>query len=235
MVASRSPTPAPGFDAIVLAGGQATRLDGADKPGLTVAGQSMLSSVLTAAADAGAAAVIVVGPARPGLTGAGSDSVRSGRSATGPGRVSFVTERPAGAGPVPALRRGVAEARRPVLVLLAADLPFLRAAQIQLLLSELGPGQAGTVLVDAAGRPQWLVSCWRAAALGPAAAAYRGASLRGLLQPLRPALVSYRPRAGEAPPWFDCDTADELALARSWASGASPGRSKADITPEAHR
>jgi molybdenum cofactor guanylyltransferase len=276
MVAAQSPTPAPGFDAIVLAGGRATRLDGADKPGLTVAGQSMLSSVLTVAADAGAGTVIVVGPARPGLTrpgpdsgrsgpsatgpgsvsgrsgpsatGPGSDSARSGPSATGPGsvsgrsgpsatgpgRVSFVTECPAGAGPVPALRRGLAEACSPVLVLLAADLPFLRAAQLQLLLSEVGGGQAGAVLVDAAGRPQWLVSCWRAAALGPAAAAYQGTALRGLLQPLRPALVSYRPRAGEAPPWFDCDTAADLALARSWASGAAPVRSEADITPEAH-
>jgi molybdopterin-guanine dinucleotide biosynthesis protein A len=248
MAAAQAPTPAPGFDAIVLAGGLATRLDGADKPGLTVAGQSMLSSVLTAAADAGAGTVIVVGPARPGLTGPGpdsgrsgpsatgpgSDSARSGPSATGPGRVSFVTECPAGAGPVPALRRGLAEACGPVLVLLAADLPFLRAAQLQLLLSEVGRGQAGAVLVDAAGRPQWLVSCWRAAALGPAAAAYQGAALRGLLQPLRPALVSYRPRAGEAPPWFDCDTAADLALARSWASGAAPVRSEADITPEAH-
>jgi hypothetical protein len=74
----------------------------------------------------------------------------------------------------------------------------------------------------------------RGTRLGAAAAAYRDASLRGLLTPLRPALVSYRPRTGEAPPWFDCDTADELALARRWAAASRPGRPEADMTPEAH-
>jgi molybdopterin-guanine dinucleotide biosynthesis protein A len=208
----------PGFDAIVLAGGRASRLGGADKPGLMVAGQPMLRSVIAAATAAGAGAVIVVGPARPDF-----DSALAGRAA-GTGGVSFVTERPSGAGPVPALRRGLAEARRPLLALLAADLPFLRAAPLRLLLSEVSAGQAGAVLLDAAGRPQWLVSCWRTAVLGPAAAGYQGASLRGLLQPLRPVLISYRPRAGQAPPWFDCDTADELAVARSWAGEVPPDR-----------
>jgi molybdopterin-guanine dinucleotide biosynthesis protein A len=234
MTAAATPAPAPPaaeFDAIVLAGGRAARLGGADKPGLMVAGQSMLNSVITAVAAAGARAIIVVGPARPD---AGSPPA-SGLSAAPPGGVSFVLEQPAGAGPVPALRRGLAEARGPVLALLAADLPFLRAAPIRLLLAAVGPGRAGAVLVDDAGRPQWLVSCWLAPALRTAAAAYRGASLHGLLRPLRPALIGYRPRAGEAPPWFDCDTADELSLARNWAAGGPPARSPADTTPEAHR
>jgi hypothetical protein len=89
------------------------------------------------------------------------------------------------------------------------------------------------VLVDDCGQPQWLVSCWRAAALREALGAYRDSSLRGLLQPLLPVLVGCRLRGGQAPPWFDCDTADELRLARGWPAAAVPGRHAADTTREA--
>jgi molybdopterin-guanine dinucleotide biosynthesis protein A len=243
-----TPSQAGGFDAIMLAGGRAARLGGADKPGLVVAGATMAASVAAAATAAGARAVIVVGPARPGL---------ATLSPPPPGGVSFVAEDPPGSGPVPALRRGMTETDRPAVVLLAADLPFLRAAQIRLLLSAAGlagrpatgppasgpgagisgggpaAGARGAVLVDDCGQPQWLVSCWRAAALREALGAYRDSSLRGLLQPLLPVLVGCRLRGGQAPPWFDCDTADELRLARGWPAAAVPGRHAADTTREA--
>lgn len=51
------------FDAIVLAGGGAARLDGADKPALDIGGASLLERVLTAVADADR--IVVVGPVRP--------------------------------------------------------------------------------------------------------------------------------------------------------------------------
>lgn len=210
MPATRDPVAAssdqPAFDAIVLAGGRATRLGGADKPGLEVGGEPILGSVIASAAAAGAREVIVVGPERPGLTVSGPQP---------PGGVLFAAEDPPAAGPVPAVRRGLAEARSPVVALLAADLPFLRAGQLRLVLGAAGR-RAGAVLVDGSGRPQWLVSCWRAAPLRSAAAAYPGTSLHGLLRPLDPVLVSYDLGAGEAPPWFDCDTADDLWLARHW-------------------
>ncbi|HEY7146378.1 MAG TPA: NTP transferase domain-containing protein [Streptosporangiaceae bacterium] len=215
------------FEAIVLAGGRAARLGGADKPGLRVAGTPMLSSVTAVAGRAGAAAVIVVGPARPRLAGL-------------PPGTAFVTEQPPGAGPVPALRRGLARAGHPVVALLAADLPFLTSGTLRLLLGVLAgeQGPAGAVLADDAGAPQWLVSCWQRAALSAAAADYPGTSLRGLLGPLRPALVRARPDAGQPPPWFDCDTAQQLALARRWAAAGQarpPGPARAETRPEAPR
>jgi len=97
------------FGIIVLAGGRGTRLGGRDKPGLVVGGRTLIGAVVAAGTAAGAREVIVVGPERTGLAG-----------------VSFVTEEPPGAGPVPALRRGLAEVTVPWVALLAADLPFLR-------------------------------------------------------------------------------------------------------------
>jgi molybdopterin-guanine dinucleotide biosynthesis protein A len=208
-----------GLDAIVLAGGGATRLGGADKPGLVVAGSTLVGSVAAAAVAAGARGVVVVGAARPEVA-----LIARERQVT----VSFVAEDPPGSGPVPALRRGLAEVTAPVVALLAADLPFLRAAQLRLLHGAIGPAAAGAVLVDDCGRAQWLAGCWRATALREAAASYQGASMRGLLGPLQPLLVSYELGAGEPPPWFDCDTAADLAAARRWPAGrwaADGGRS----------
>ncbi|WP_165840672.1 NTP transferase domain-containing protein, partial [Streptomyces scopuliridis] len=51
------------YDAIVLAGGAAKRLGGADKPGVRVGGRSLLDRVL--AACEGAARTVVVGGRRP--------------------------------------------------------------------------------------------------------------------------------------------------------------------------
>jgi molybdenum cofactor guanylyltransferase len=186
------------FGLIILAGGRAARLGGQDKPGLVVGDRTLLASVIRA--GAGARQVIVVGPERPGLDG-----------------VSFVREEPPGAGPVPALRRGLAEASQPWVAVLAADLPFLRAGHLDTLLSAAGV-QPGAVLVDADGRPQWLAGCWRTEALRQAAAGYRQDSLRGLLGPLGPALVALTPAPGEPPPWLDCDTPQDLRQARALSS-----------------
>ncbi|MBT2472738.1 NTP transferase domain-containing protein, partial [Streptomyces sp. ISL-66] len=51
------------YDAIVLAGGAARRLGGADKPGLLVGGRPLLDRVLDACADA--RTTVVVGGRRP--------------------------------------------------------------------------------------------------------------------------------------------------------------------------
>ena len=57
----------PGLAAIVLAGGRASRLGGADKPGLVVGARTLLAAVLSAAIEAGAGHV-VIGPPRPGFS-----------------------------------------------------------------------------------------------------------------------------------------------------------------------
>jgi len=198
------------FDAIILAGGRATRMGGADKPGLVVGGQTLLGWVLSAAAGAGR--VVLVGPPRPGHP----EQDQLGRP-PGP-LVSCVQEEPAGAGPAPALRRGLDQVTAPVAVLLAADLPFLRAAHLDWLLAALAgqPGRAGVVLADDGGQPQWLTSCWRMAVLRGAARGYPGRSLHGLLGPLHPVLLRYHRTGTEPPPWLDCDTPDDLRQARAW-------------------
>ena len=95
------------------------------------------------------------------------------------------------------------------MAVLAADLPFLRAAHLRTLLAAAAAaaaGRDGAVLTDDGGRAQWLAGCWRTGALRRAAAGYQGSSLHGLLAPLRPASVSVPPGPGEPPPWLDCDT-----------------------------
>jgi molybdopterin-guanine dinucleotide biosynthesis protein A len=214
---SQVPAPAAGLAAIVLAGGRATRLGGADKPGLVVGGRTLIAAVVAAAAGAGAGHVVVVGPARSGLgsaSGAGSGSGPAGPPSC---RVEFVREEPPGAGPVAALRRGLAEVRAPVVAVLAADMPFLRSRHLTALLRELEPAHRGAILLDDTGAAQWLAGCWDAGALRAVLAGYAGNSLRGLLEPLRPATLSYPLAAGEPPPWLDCDTASDLSQARDLA------------------
>jgi molybdopterin-guanine dinucleotide biosynthesis protein A len=187
---------------IVLAGGRGARLGGRDKPGLVVGGRTLIGAVVSAGTAAGAGPVIVVGPERAGLDG-----------------VSFVSEEPPGAGPVPALRRGLAEASPAWVAVLAADLPFLRPAHLRALL-RAAAGHHGAVLADDAGRPQWLAGCWRTGPLRRAAAGYQGTSLGGLMGPLAPVLVGHAPPPGEPPPWLDCDTPEDLRTARAWARSA---------------
>jgi molybdopterin-guanine dinucleotide biosynthesis protein A len=193
----RGTQPGP-FGIIILAGGRGSRLGGRDKPSLVVGGRTLLGSVVAAGAAAGARQIIAVGPERSGLDG-----------------VTFVSERPPGAGPVPALRRGLAEASPPWVAVLAADLPFLREAHLGALRAAAAE-RHGAILVDDAGQPQWLAGCWRTEALRRAAAGYQGTSLRGLLGPLRPVPVSLTPAPGEPPPWLDCDTPEDLDRARGW-------------------
>jgi molybdopterin-guanine dinucleotide biosynthesis protein A len=183
---------------VVLAGGRARRLGGRDKPGLLVGGSTLIESVVSAGVAAGAGRVIVVGPRRPGL-----------------GDAVFVREDPPGAGPVPALRRGLAQVTGPWVAVLAADLPFLRAVELRLLL-DAAISATGAVLADDGGRPQWLAGCWRTAALRAALDEYGGDSLRGLFGPLEPAMVRVDPAPGEPPPWLDCDTQEDVERARSW-------------------
>jgi molybdopterin-guanine dinucleotide biosynthesis protein A len=171
---------------------------------LVVGDETLLASVVKAGAAAGARQVIVVGPQRRGLPG-----------------VCFVQEEPPRAGPVPALRRGLAEARPPQVAVLAADLPFLRADHLSMLLSA-AKGKPGAVLVDDAGRSQWLAGAWRTETLRHAAASYQGDSLRGLLAPLSPALVRLTPAQGEPAPWLDCDTPEDLCRARELAGAREP-------------
>jgi molybdenum cofactor guanylyltransferase len=211
------------FDTVILAGGMAARMAGADKPALVVGVTPMVVSVAQAAAAAGTRQLIIVGPQRPGVVQAGLEMVAAGL----PGRLICVREEPPGGGPVAALRRGLAEVTATWLALLAADLPFLTGAHLAALLATgVSGGSQGVVRTDDAGRPQWLAGCWQASSLRRTLAGYDGSSLHGLLTQLQPALSSAA--AGAVSPaqerlpaavhsvaaWLDCDTIDDLTAAR---------------------
>ncbi|MEU1401671.1 NTP transferase domain-containing protein [Streptomyces sp. NPDC005728] len=186
------------YDAVVLAGGAARRLGGADKPGLRVGGRPLLDRVLAACVGA-ATTVVVAGPrptARP---------------------VRWAREDPPGGGPVAALDAGLRLTTAEHAVVLSADLPFLETATLERLLTVLGDtGADGALLTDADGRDQPLVAAYRTAALRRALAALATGhdGLTGLpLRRLTGALDLTRvpdPLAS-----FDCDTWDDIAAARA--------------------
>ncbi|MBV2356053.1 molybdenum cofactor guanylyltransferase [Streptomyces sp. J2-1] len=186
------------YDAVVLAGGAARRLGGADKPGLRVGGRALLDRVLAACADA--ARTVVVADPRP--------TARP---------VRWAREEPAGGGPVAALDAGLRGGTAGDTVVLSADLPFLTPATVARLLAALrASGADGALLTDADGRDQPLVAAYRTAALrrGLAALADGPDGLAGLpLRRLTGALDLVRvpdPLAS-----FDCDTWDDIADARA--------------------
>jgi molybdopterin-guanine dinucleotide biosynthesis protein A len=187
-----------GYDAVVLAGGGARRLGGADKPGVRVGGRALLDRVLTACAGA-SATVVVAGPrptARP---------------------VLWAREDPPGAGPVAALAAGLRHTTAERVVVLSADLPFLTAATVDGLVAALAAGSAEGVLVtDADGRDQPLVAAYRASALRRELAALTAAhaGLAGL--PLRRLTGGLRlGRVPDPVASYDCDTWDDIATARA--------------------
>ncbi|WP_051050908.1 molybdenum cofactor guanylyltransferase [Nocardiopsis salina] len=179
--------------AVVLAGGAARRMGGADKPGLVVGGRTLLEGVVAAVrAHSAGAHVVVVGPERSSPA------------------AEYVREDPPGGGPVPALRAGLARVQAPRTALLAADLPHLRAADLAALEEAAEPGP-GAVYSDAEGHPQWLTGLWHTEVLRRALEHYDGASLRRLLGPLEPVLLSPADERAVA----DCDTPESLARARA--------------------
>ncbi|WP_040797884.1 molybdenum cofactor guanylyltransferase, partial [Nocardia higoensis] len=188
-------------DAIVLAGGRASRMGGVDKPGLVIGGRSMLDAAL--AAVAGCARTVVVGPPRPNLAP----------------QIRQVREAPAGSGPVAAIEAGLAElggSGAALVAVLAADMPFLTAEAIDELCERATRSGADAVFAaDSDGRPQYLVGVWRRSALR--------AALDGLdsvvNQPMK-AIVPARTEIVELSgavqaSLADCDTPEELRRARA--------------------
>jgi molybdopterin-guanine dinucleotide biosynthesis protein A len=124
------------FSAVVLAGGVAARLDGVDKGSIELSGRTLLEWALDAVIDAGE--VVVVG-----------EPVRTGRP------VTFTRESPRFGGPVAALLSGrdALLTPRPLLAVLACDMPFLTPGTFRRL-REAARGRDGAVLVDPDGRRQ---------------------------------------------------------------------------------
>lgn len=185
------------YDALVLAGGAARRLGGADKPGLLVGGRPLLDRVLDACADA--RTTVVVGGRRP--------TARP---------VQWAREDPPGGGPLAALDAGLRRTTAAQVLVLSADLPFLDRETVRALLD--APGGDGAMLRDPGGRDQPLVAAYRVEPLRREIAllAAEHGTLAGL--PLRAvtAELDLTPVTAAAPiASFDCDTWDDLAAARA--------------------
>ncbi len=178
------------FDAVVLAGGTAARLGGEDKMLLEVGGVRLIDRAL--AAVAAARRRVVVGPRRPDTAAA-----------------TWLRESPPGGGPVAALAAGLTAVESEVVVLLAADLPFVAERHVADLLSALEAPVEGVLYVDADGYDQPLLSAWHTAALRAVLPPDPvGHGLRRILAPL-----TIRRLPGDDD-LIDCDTPAEVATAR---------------------
>ncbi|WP_458107317.1 NTP transferase domain-containing protein [Arthrobacter sp. R3-55] len=146
------------FNAVILAGGRATRLGGVPKPSLMYDGDTLLSHALQAAR--GAAAVVVVGPEASGPGGMPL-----------PDGVLRAREEPAFAGPAAAIAAGLAALERrgteaPWTLVLACDMPFASRGVADLWRALAAhPGVEGAMAVSVDGRKQPLLGAYNTAAL----------------------------------------------------------------------
>lgn len=184
-------THAPVAGAIILAGGRATRVDGADKPQLVVGDATLLDHAVRAVAWCDP--IVVVGPTAP---------VRA--------EVRWARETPPFGGPVAAIAVGLALVDRDEVWVVAADTP--RAEDAIALLRQHPSGDAdGVCLTDSAGHAQWLIGRYRTAALRAAVDRMpdggRDASIRALVSGLRLAHVAGGDLAADVDSWDDLERA----------------------------
>jgi len=209
-------------DAIVLAGGRASRMGGVDKPGLVIGGRSMLDAALAAVADC--ARTVVVGPPRPNLDPA----------------VRQVREAPPGSGPVAAIDAGLGvlgDSDAALVAVLAADMPFLTAEAVDELRGRAVASDVDAVFAaDSDGRPQYLVGVWRRSALR-AALDRLDSVVNQPMKAIVPARTEIVALSGAALAGIaDCDTDDQVRRARAIAGEALPlprarDALRADLTP----
>lgn len=149
------------FGGVLLSGGEAVRLGGADKATIEVGGRTLLEHSLRALTDA--TEVVVVG-----------DQVPTSRP------VTFTREDPRGGGPVAGLLAGLdAFAHRPgLLVVLAVDMPLVTERTVRRLVESVTGD--GAVVVDGSGRTQYLCAAYSVAAVERARDALDDPSGHGL-------------------------------------------------------
>jgi molybdopterin-guanine dinucleotide biosynthesis protein A len=203
------------FDAVIVAGGAGSRMrppatgsDPADKAILDVGGVTLLDRVL--AAVAAAEQIVIVGPRRP---------VSKPDGVT----VTFTTEQPPGSGPAAALVHALTFVTAPLVVVLAADVPFAATAVPRLIEAITTRTDVGAaMIVDQAGRRQSLLAIYRSEALRRAADSDRwiGRSMHELTTALSVLEV-----AAIGVETLDCDTPEQLATARALAQPVAQARS----------
>lgn len=191
-----------GLGAVVLTGGSAARLQGADKASIELGGVTLLEHVL--AALCGVHEVVVVG-----------DEVATGRA------VTFLREEPAGGGPAAGLLAGLSGFPRPpdLVVVLAVDMPLVTGDTVGRLVGAAGNASEhdGALLVDGDGRRQYLCAAYRPEvllAVAPALEEQHGLAVRRLVGNLR--LAEVPARGGES---RDVDTWEDLLDLRGQMEG----------------
>ncbi|MFI7156634.1 molybdenum cofactor guanylyltransferase [Micromonospora chalcea] len=224
-----------GYAAVVLAGGAARRMGGVDKPARPVGGRPMLHRVLAAVADADQR--IVVGPSVPLPDGVRTTreeppgggpvaAIAAGLALLDPGTTTVALL----AADLPLLTAAAVTELRHALDTPAAEREHDRAAERERepaaerasTLPPRGPTVALACYVDGDGRRQQLCAVWRLPALRAALdrlAATRGGTLdgapvRGLLTGVAVREVSWS--GSGPPPWFDCDTDEDVRRAEEW-------------------
>jgi len=181
---------------IVLAGGRGRRLGGAGKAAIQVGGDALVDRAVAALREAGCDPVLVV--ARPGVAIPTVD-------------VPVVADAPGPAGPVNAIRTGMAHVDTDDVIVLACDLPFAAPVTARLARRPAGPAVLG---VDPDGRPQPLCARYpRRPALAAARAAVAAGDAR---------VIDWARRIGEwhreeatARELLNVNTAEDLARART--------------------
>jgi molybdopterin-guanine dinucleotide biosynthesis protein A len=127
------------ISAAILAGGRATRLQGADKASLLVGGRRIIERQLAALAEVAGEVRIIV------AAGAG-DAARYADLG-----VPIVADAVAGVGPLGGLYTALLEARYDRVLVLACDMPFVPAAVLQHLVIESGTGEQVDAVVPRSG------------------------------------------------------------------------------------
>ncbi|NLP82887.1 NTP transferase domain-containing protein [Microbacterium sp. CFH 90308] len=211
MAGPRVPVVPGGLGAILLAGGRATRVDGATKPLFEIGGRTLLRTAVEAATDAGARPITVAAPVL-------DDSLD----------VTWVREDPPFTGPaagIVAALESWADADPEWTLVLACDLPRADAA-VRRLVDDivLLPADAdGVCLGDVSSTPQWLTGVYRTRALRAAASALpdhgRDAAVRALVDDLAITVVTMADDLTR-----DVDTWEDLEQARSAAPPYSATR-----------
>lgn len=178
-------------DAIILAGGEGTRLGGVDKAALTIGDVTLLDRALEAAS--GCREVVVVGP----------------RDETRP-KALWAREEPPGGGPVAGIAAGIEALPQDadLLLVLACDMPRAGSVVPALIAGAEGDGSPGDGAwgVDGTGRAQPLLAVYERGALVRALARIgdaHGASMRALTDDLRMREVAVGEAARDADTWDD--------------------------------